>query len=65
MLRRLFVKETFEHIEEELRSVYQMLGIEGQLLKVKKQPATYSKPYSYIAEGRLQGHHQREVRHFD
>lgn len=57
MLRRLFVKETFEHIEEELRSVYQMLGVEEQLLKVKKQPATYSKPYSYIAEGRIQGHH--------
>jgi hypothetical protein len=57
MLRRLFVKERFEHIEEELSAVYQMLGVEEQLLKVKKQPATYSKPYSYIAEGRLQGHH--------
>lgn len=57
MLRRLFVKETFEHIEEELKSVYQMLGIEMPLLKVKKQPATYSKPYSYIAEGSIEGHH--------
>lgn len=57
MLRRLFVKETFEHIEEELKSVYQMLGIEVQTLKVKKQPARYSKPYSYIAEGNIQGHH--------
>ncbi|CAA6828863.1 MAG: Unknown protein [uncultured Aureispira sp.] len=57
MLRRLFVKETFEHIEEELRSVYQVLGIEAQELKVRKQAATYSKPYSYIAEGSLEGHH--------
>lgn len=57
MLRRLFVKETFEHIEEELKSVYQMLGVEEELLKVKKQPATYSKPYSYIAEGSIEGHH--------
>lgn len=57
MLRRLFIKETFEHIEEELKSVYQMLGIEAQTLKVKKQPARYSKPYSYIAEGSMQGHH--------
>ncbi|MBL4649505.1 MAG: hypothetical protein JKY03_07215 [Aureispira sp.] len=57
MLRRLFVKKRFEHIEEELKSVYQMLGIETPLLKIKKQPATYSKPYSYIAEGSIQGHH--------
>jgi len=57
MLHQLFAKETFEHIEEELRSVYQVLGIEAQGLKIKKQPATYSKSYNYIAEGSLQGHH--------
>ena len=57
MLRRLFVKEKFEHIEEELRFVYQFLGVEEQQLKVKKRPATYSKSYSYIAEGNIQGHH--------
>jgi hypothetical protein len=57
MLRRLFVKEAFEHIEEELKAVYQMFGIEIATLKVKKQPATYSKPYNYVAEGSIEGHH--------
>jgi hypothetical protein len=56
MLRRLFAKETFEHIEEELRSVYQALGVEEGMLKVKKQSATYSKPYSYVIEGSIQEH---------
>lgn len=56
MLRRLFVKEAFEHIEKELISVYQQLGIEESTLKIKKQPATYSKPYSYIVEGTIRMH---------
>lgn len=56
MLHRLFAKETFEHIETELKSVYQALGVEEGTLKVKKQAATYAKPYSYIAEGSIEGH---------
>lgn len=56
MLRRLFVKEAFEHIEKELISVYQSLGIEERNLKIKKQPATYSKSYSYTVEGTIQAH---------
>lgn len=56
MLRRLFVKETFEHIEEELKAIYQALGIEEGTLKIKKQSATYSKPYEYTVEGMLQNH---------
>jgi hypothetical protein len=56
MLRRLFVKETFEHIEEELRSIYQTLGIEDQQLKIRKKSATYSKPYSYTVEGSIREH---------
>lgn len=57
MLRRLFIKETFEHIEEELRAIYKVFGIKDQTLKVKKQPATYSKSYNYVIEGNIEGHH--------
>jgi len=56
MLRRLFVKETFEHIEEELKTIYQTLGIEEKKLKIKKQSATYSKPYTYTVEGTFNEH---------
>lgn len=57
MLHRLFVKESFEHIEEELRSIYQTLDIEEQQLKIRKKPATYSKPYNYTVEGSIREHH--------
>ncbi|WP_052594470.1 hypothetical protein [Aureispira sp. CCB-QB1] len=56
MLRRLFVKEAFEHIEEELKAIYKIFGIEEQKLKTKKQVATYSKSYDYTVEGTIRNH---------
>lgn len=56
MLRRLFAKEAFEVIEKELENVYQRFGIQHNNLKVKKQPATYSKPYNYIVEGHIENY---------
>lgn len=53
MLRQLFSKQTYHQIDQQLKQVYQALGISETKLKVRKQAATYFTPYSYIVEGEL------------
>ncbi|BDS15290.1 hypothetical protein [Aureispira anguillae] len=54
MLYRLFAKEAFEPIEKELQNIYKTLGIQD--IKIKSQPATYYKAYTYVIEGQLKKH---------
>lgn len=53
MLRQLFSKNTYNQIDQQLKQVYQTLGIPESKLKVKKQAATYFSPYSYVVEGEV------------
>ena len=53
---KFFAKETFETIDLELDQVFLALGLSKSKLKIRKQTATYSKPYDYVVEGQLEGH---------
>lgn len=57
MLYRFFAKETFDSVDVVLTQVFEALELKFSDLKIKKQSATYSKPYQYIVEGALKGRH--------
>ena len=58
MIKRFFAKKEFKQIAYYLEDFFRALGLDKKAIKIRKQPATYNKPYSYRAEFVYQKRHQ-------
>ncbi len=53
MIQRFFSKKNFQEVDYYLERFFQNIGIKSSDVKIKKQIASYSKPYSLLVETKL------------